>query len=386
MAPLAWRQGPRLLCRHHGDEGPRGRACRRAGKIEARRGRHQRRQGSGLRQGQRAEVRHRQPRFLRHVRPRARSHGRQERSRFLLRRRRRRASRLPNARCSRRAKLSNSRRIRNSPAPAGRRIVRKNRVSTSSGKDYVAGFLFDVTEMKRREVEADEARKQLADVLERMPAGVVIYDRDDNFVFANRKLQESLPALKSVWQPGQTLRDAFEHGHSVGYFRSSGDSHDRRTVRCRQGAAGSTLSSRAIIFAISSSSAGIPTAAGTRSTTCAPTTARSSGCASTSPNSSGARRRCATRCARSTCSGMCSTNCRWPPSSRSDDLRIEYVNKAWTSISGISKEEAVGHTDWSCSAAPRRKATPPATPRSAPPARSWRPRSRSPIATAPSGS
>ena len=30
---------------------------------------------------------------------------------------------------------------------------------------------------------------------------------------------------------------------------------------------------------------------------------------------------------------------------KSDDLRIEYVNKAWTSISGISKEEAVGHTD-----------------------------------------
>ena len=57
-----------------------------------------------------------------------------------------------------------------------------------------------------------------------MPAGVVIYDRDDNFVFANRKLQESLPALKSIWQPGRTLRDAFDHGHSVGYFRSSGDS------------------------------------------------------------------------------------------------------------------------------------------------------------------
>ena len=107
---------------------------------------------------------------------------------------------------------------------AGRtRIVRKNRVRTASGKDYVSCFLFDVTEMKRREVEANEARKQLADVLERMPAGVVIYDRDDNFVFANRKLQESLPALKSIWKPGRTLRDAFDHGHSVGYFRSSGD-------------------------------------------------------------------------------------------------------------------------------------------------------------------
>ena len=80
------RQGARLLCRHHRDEGPRGRARRRAGAIEARRGGDQRRQGSGLRQGQRAEVRHRQPCFLQHVRPRARSHGRQKRSRFLPRR------------------------------------------------------------------------------------------------------------------------------------------------------------------------------------------------------------------------------------------------------------------------------------------------------------
>ena len=30
---------------------------------------------------------------------------------------------------------------------------------------------------------------------------------------------------------------------------------------------------------------------------------------------------------------------------KADDLRVEYVNKAWSSITGISKEEAAGHTD-----------------------------------------
>ncbi|TPM98374.1 PAS domain-containing protein [Mesorhizobium sp. B2-1-3A] len=104
------------------------------------------------------------------------------------------------------------------------RIVRKNRVRMPSGRDYVAGFLFDISDMKRRETEAQDARKHLASVLESLPAGVIIYDRDDKFVFANHKLQVTLPALKPFWQPGRSFREALEFGHSVGYFRSSGDS------------------------------------------------------------------------------------------------------------------------------------------------------------------
>ena len=103
------------------------------------------------------------------------------------------------------------------------RIVRKNKVAMDSGKDYVACFVFDITDMKRREVEAEEARQQLANVLESLPAGVIIYDRDDKFVFANRKLQESLPALMPAWKPGCTFPEALELGHSLGYFRMSGD-------------------------------------------------------------------------------------------------------------------------------------------------------------------
>ena len=103
------------------------------------------------------------------------------------------------------------------------RVVRKHRVEFGSGKRYVACFVFDVTEMKRRETEAEEARRRLADVLELLPAGVVIYDRDDKFVLANRKLQDSLPGLKAVWQPGLSFRDAIAHGRELGYFRSSGD-------------------------------------------------------------------------------------------------------------------------------------------------------------------
>ncbi|RNJ43328.1 hybrid sensor histidine kinase/response regulator [Mesorhizobium erdmanii] len=93
------------------------------------------------------------------------------------------------------------------PLPGGKRLI-----------SYV-----DVTDMKGRETEAQDARKHLASVLESLPAGVIIYDRDDKFVFANRKLQDTLPALKPFWQPGCSFREALEFGQSIGYFRSSGD-------------------------------------------------------------------------------------------------------------------------------------------------------------------
>ena len=91
----------------------------------------------------------------------------------------------------------------------------------SGGKRLVS--YYDVTEMKNRETQAEEAHEYLADVLESLPAGVVIYDRDDRFVLANRKLQDSLPGLSRVWKVGSSFREALELGHPQGYFRVSGD-------------------------------------------------------------------------------------------------------------------------------------------------------------------
>ena len=103
------------------------------------------------------------------------------------------------------------------------RVVRKNRVTTAGGRNYVACFVFDVTEMKRRETEALEARRHLASVLDSLPTGVIIYDRDDRFVLANQQLRDSMPELNRVWTAGRTFREVIEYGHSIGYFRNSGD-------------------------------------------------------------------------------------------------------------------------------------------------------------------
>lgn len=103
------------------------------------------------------------------------------------------------------------------------RIVRKCRVETESGTPYVVGALFDISDIRKRENDAEDARRQLAEVLETLPAGVVIYDRDDRYVLANRKMQEALPAMIPAMRPGKSLRHAVELAHDAGYFRQSGD-------------------------------------------------------------------------------------------------------------------------------------------------------------------
>ncbi|MCV0394249.1 MAG: PAS-domain containing protein [Rhizobiaceae bacterium] len=103
------------------------------------------------------------------------------------------------------------------------RIVRKTRVTTDGDKDYVAGFVFDVSEIRRREREVEEARERLAEVIEFLPAGVIIYDAEDRFVLANRRVQEALPAMVPAMKPGRPLEDAVRLAHQAGYFRQSGD-------------------------------------------------------------------------------------------------------------------------------------------------------------------
>ncbi|TGQ67738.1 MAG: response regulator [Mesorhizobium sp.] len=109
---------------------------------------------------------------------------------------------------------------REMPHTDGRTLV-ASLAPLAGGKRLIS--YVDVSEMKNREAEAQDARKHLGSVLESLPAAVIIYDRDDKFVFANRKLQDTLPALVPAWRPGSTFRDALTLGRSVGYFQRSGD-------------------------------------------------------------------------------------------------------------------------------------------------------------------
>ncbi|MDN2582496.1 response regulator [Aquibium sp. ELW1220] len=99
------------------------------------------------------------------------------------------------------------------------RILRKQLVTIDGGKRFVSGFLFDITDIRRREQEAEEARRRLAHVLKTLPAGVVIYDDKDRFVLCNEHIVSRLPKIAHLLVPGVHLRDVLEAGHAAGYFR-----------------------------------------------------------------------------------------------------------------------------------------------------------------------
>ena len=231
------------------------------------------------------------------------------------------------------------------------RIVRKNRVRTASGKDYVACFLFDVTEIKRRETEAADARNRLANVLDSLPAGVVIYDSSDRFVYANQQLRAFLPALAPVWEPNKTFRDAISYGHSIGYFRNSGESEidalydtapaawlDRYLERHRLP---HTTFERVNPDGRWFQAVDTWTADGTFVGVRVDITDIKD-------------REKVLRDSMRQIDLLRHVLDELPVASniKSEDERIEYVNKAWCSLTGISKEEAIGNTERSLFGAP----------------------------------
>ena len=94
-------------------------------------------------------------------------------------------------------------------------------VTTLSGGKRLVCY-YDISEVKRRETEALEARRRLATVLESIPAGIVIYDRDGQFVLANHRLKEALPKIAAAFAPGVSLTEMAAATHAAGYGRHSG--------------------------------------------------------------------------------------------------------------------------------------------------------------------
>jgi PAS domain S-box-containing protein len=224
------------------------------------------------------------------------------------------------------------------------RIVRKARVTLPGGKRFMACAVFDVSEMRRREREAEDARKRLAEVIESLPAGVIIYDEDDRFVLANRQLQESLPGLAPAYRPGASLREALSLAHDCGYFRDLRDAQlDRLYARDkaawieayleryrRPAGAYEREHPDGRCFQVFDTRMPDGTFIGVRL------------------DITELKRR-----EKALEGSMRQTDLfrhvldelPVPAFIKSSGLRIEYVNKAWCAITGIPKEEAVGQTD-----------------------------------------
>ncbi|MEO3389217.1 PAS-domain containing protein [Mesorhizobium sp. CAU 1741] len=223
------------------------------------------------------------------------------------------------------------------------RIVRKNRVQTASGTDYLACSLFDVTDLKRRENQSQGMHEHLAGILEALPAAVIIYDRDDRFVLANRKLQDMVPLLRPVWQKNGTFREALELGHKVGYFRHSGDEDIDRlynedfkawahayTERRQTGCIYERMNPDGRWFKVLDTRAPDGSYLGIRIDI-----------------TELKQREAALKSSMAEIELYKHVLDELPVSTyvKSDTLALEFVNKAWTEVSGVPKVEALGKTD-----------------------------------------
>ena len=223
------------------------------------------------------------------------------------------------------------------------RMVRKNRVQTTSGTDYVACSIFDITDLKRRESESQLMHEYLAGVLETLPAAIIIYDKDDRFLLANRKLHDMVPLLQPVWKRGTPFREALVLGHKVGYFRTSGDPDidalydvdfeawaEAYTARRHSGAASERLMPDGRWFKVFDTRTADGSYVGVRLEI-----------------TELKERERALKTSMAEIELYKHVLDELPVSAyvKSQDLEFQFVNKTWCSISGVPKEEALGRTD-----------------------------------------
>ncbi|MFZ2101812.1 MAG: response regulator [Oricola sp.] len=87
----------------------------------------------------------------------------------------------------------------------------------------------DVTQMKRHEqeltaakTEAEQSFEVLQTILDEIPMGIIVYDEREEYLLSNETLRSDQPNMIPAMQPGKTLKEAIEHAHSSGLWRSSG--------------------------------------------------------------------------------------------------------------------------------------------------------------------
>ncbi len=86
---------------------------------------------------------------------------------------------------------------------------------------FIVGYA-DISDMKQRERALEEMNTRLIAILEAVPAGILVFDKEDKFIDANQMATQFLPKVVPVMQTGDPLRHFLELAHDAGYFQMSG--------------------------------------------------------------------------------------------------------------------------------------------------------------------
>jgi diguanylate cyclase (GGDEF)-like protein len=100
----------------------------------------------------------------------------------------------------------------------GRTVLITNRPLPGGG--WVATHE-DITERVRAERQAHEANAYLRDVIEAMPAGLILYDHEDRYVLCNRRFDGMYPKTADLRVPGTRFEGILREGLARGVYAES---------------------------------------------------------------------------------------------------------------------------------------------------------------------
>jgi PAS domain S-box-containing protein len=117
------------------------------------------------------------------------------------------------------------------PLPQGTTIAaitRLARISSPAGEPYVVGSITDVSLVRKAQQEAERLHLEVQAILDSLPVGVAILDRNQAIEYANRTFHELLgregAACGSL--TGQSYRDFLRGNYEAGVYGQGGESFD----------------------------------------------------------------------------------------------------------------------------------------------------------------
>ena len=81
----------------------------------------------------------------------------------------------------------------------------------------------DITELKRREGEAEAARQRFEDAIESISSGFALFDADDRLVVWNARFQQYFSEMADVFKPGVPFREIIAASIGRGLFPTAGE-------------------------------------------------------------------------------------------------------------------------------------------------------------------